>query len=145
MSRLDWQPGVPTLDGMYWFDTGFRAGAPLILQMKNNHGFILGAGGSGPLSMVYHKESTRKASYTLIPEPLDWVNGKEIKGRKLSAWVKHPLGYLGFAMISSGWHNDMQLDVVWLDHPTCGSSFGGYEDNNKGYLYCLTDFPIIEK
>lgn len=148
MSKLIWEPGGPTLSGIYWFDNGLRfpgelKRSPSILQVLGDQKYVYGLGGSMPLDMVYRPDLCRHAKYAAIPQPKKWYDASVIKSHDNYAWFKHPKGYVGFGILNESSHNEVYGDWIWLDHPQKASSHGSYVKNNKGYRYCPVQIPSV--
>lgn len=147
MAKTIWHEGTPTAPGIYWFHNGLfmqeKEKAPLILRVSKGEAYVYGEGGSMPLSMVYSKRC-EGAQWTHIEQPSKWIKGKKVPFGTSFAWIKSPDGYTGFAILRPDIHDNIEVDIIWIDHPDEGAVFGHYIHNSEGYLYALVDRPIAK-
>jgi hypothetical protein len=136
MANTKWLNGIPTKDGLYWFDSLGDGEHTMVLQMRRGHGVVYGHHGSGPLSMFYHPKLTRaghKEIAELTNKPWEWYSATG----KGYAWAKDPKGYTGFFLVNREYCRSDELGggVIYLDHPTSGGVFGGTWYKRDGWLF----------
>lgn len=147
MSEVSWQPGCPSLPGIYWFDTniGFFDRSdigPAILQVSKNSKYYFGDYGSGPLHCYYDEKLMPKARYSHIEQPKEWVKltSPSVYGKNTRCWVKSPQGYIGFGLLKQDTHG-ISGTIVWLNHPTEASVSGAWIKPRDNYEFSPVKVP----
>jgi len=128
--KQTWTRGIPTKDGIYWFDEEIIPKfnpEPLLLQIDRGTATVHGRGSSMPLSMIYDPKFDKifRPRYADIPEPKDWKKlsrPSDIKDNK-QGWVESPEGYVGFAILEENTHS-VVADILWFNDPNCLSYSG---------------------
>lgn len=136
-----WQKGLPSKDGVYWFDNGLRhlsftptdAG---ILQVRKGDLCYFGDYGSMELNSYFPEKLLKRARFAEIDPPTKWLSieatlkSKEWKDYrnaqgKRRAWVsKTPLGpSLGIGLLDS-WSESITGTIVWISHDNSVSESG---------------------
>lgn len=143
MKKINWIPGAPTTDGIYWFDSGLLLTTePMVVQVLDGHAFLLGRSGGGPLENYYDPKICKKARYVGIDLPDNWVGIKEaIDEPKM--WVKTTKGFIGFGIFTR-WAGKLYGDIVWLNDPDCKSSNGTRISEEDNYQFCKVKVPKLK-
>lgn len=144
MNKTNWEPGLPSVPGFYWFYIDLKAKIdlkPLVLQLARGSTYAFGPYGGGPVDMMFGKTGEKHGYYASIVQPKKWVSLSEIENQDTYGWVKDPEGHIGFAILSPGSHDDTRGDWYWLDKPGIASEHLQYVDNDKGYLFCPVKVP----
>jgi len=140
MGKPVWVNGLPKEDGMYWMDPGLGVSSnSFVIQMHNNHGWLFGNGGSGPLDHYLPNEKIQqKAKFMKIPEPKKWVLMNKIDEKVLRCWVKTPKNIIGMGLFH-WWGGRITADIAWLNDQHSASESGAWIRLEDNYQFC----PVI--
>lgn len=149
MSKLIWTPGSPKTDGMYWYDSRLSTlkmivRRPMLVQVRNGKRHGYGPYGSGPFEGYYYCEKMENiCRHALIPNPAKWQPTSTIRERHTYGWFKDANGYLGFAIASPGYHDEVFGDWIYVDHPSCGMMCGYDVRNSEGWVFSPVEVPKV--
>lgn len=136
---MRWINGLPTNDGIYWYDNGLGSNEPLVAQRIGDHIRCFGDGGSCPITMIYGDILRDRVKHARIDPPKHWYKFDPNVGYDRS-WVK--LGrYIGVSLLPEG-NNAPVGTIVWLNNPTI-SSESGVVLNDKRYRFHPLNVPVL--
>lgn len=147
MAEAKWEPGTPTLPGIYWFDNGSgfvdrSEIGPAILQITKGTPYYFGDGGCGPLDCYYIEKLMPNAKFANIEQPKQWtkLTSPSDYGKNTRCWVKSPEGYIGFGLLHQDSHG-IRGTIVWLNHPNTASASGAWIKPNDNYEFSPVKIP----
>jgi hypothetical protein len=147
--KLQWMPGIPTQNGIYWFDNGvsfikhFSEKRALICFVINGKAHFFNKYGAMPLSLVFNPTVCVSPRWAAIPPPKFWQQMQALLPQIEVFWVLHKENYLGLGLLDKDWGRRMSGSIAWLTHPDLHTETNTIIRMGSGYMFAPLPIPYV--